>query len=218
MCRTIFISVTAILLMDTCKKWINLDFFSLQWVYFVSSFINIFSHLFLVPVTMVLERESTVSCASWREIPFNKFKFSLREQLRHTKFGNGKTKAFGYRRGISTAHLCQSIRGQSCQSPKYTVSANINRRNIRGKINILLNIQGESLTKHFSKYHLITESFNFVICSFFLFIWSLNTHILWRTVLEKFNLDKIFYQHVLDLYLTKESLIEKPLKKKINLY
>lgn len=92
-----------------------------------------FPRFFLVPVTMVLERESTVSCASWREIPFNKFKFNLREQLRHTKFGNGETKAFGHRRGISSAHLCQSLRGQSCQSPKYCVRANTNRSSVRGK-------------------------------------------------------------------------------------
>lgn len=126
-----FVYVISILLMDTCKS----EFWGFSDRVFLLFPCKRPLYLFLVPVTMVLARESTVSCASWREIPFNKFKFNLsNEQLRYYKFGNGKATAFGPGRRISSAYMCKSLRSQSRHSAKYCLTSNINRRTIQGKI------------------------------------------------------------------------------------
>lgn len=108
---------------------------------YVSDLIYKRQYLILVPVTMVIASQTTVSCASWREILFKKSRYGKTNgKPRNNKFGNGKTTAIGYRRRISSADLCKSLRRQSDHTDKYCISSNrITRRIIQGKGKLMRN-------------------------------------------------------------------------------
>lgn len=79
---------------------------------------------------MVLAENSVATCASWREIASHKFRsrVSDEQQLRHNKFGNGKTTALGHRHRIARARMCKPLRSQSYQSAKYFAANSIRTR------------------------------------------------------------------------------------------